>query len=64
MSSLFSLVNVPTGVLIDEEGIMVRHDEDAYSRLHSMVELTRFRGHLSSWEEECHDAEKTIEICA
>ena len=55
---------MPTGVLIDEEGIMVCHDEDAYSRLHSMVELTRFRGHLSSWEEECHDAEKTIEICA
>ena len=30
----------------------------------SPLELTRFRGHLSSWEEECHDAAKTIEIRA
>ena len=27
---------MPTGVLIDEQGIMVRHDEDAYSKVHSM----------------------------
>jgi hypothetical protein len=27
---------VPTDVLIDEEGVMVRHDEDAYSKVHSM----------------------------
>ncbi len=30
------MVNVPTAVLIDERGVMVRYDEDAYSKVHSM----------------------------
>lgn len=32
LPALFSMVNVPTAVLIDEEGQVVRHDEDAYSQ--------------------------------
>ncbi len=30
------MVNVPTAVLINEEGVIVRYDEDAYSKVHSM----------------------------
>ena len=32
ISSLYNMVNVPTGVWIDEEGIIVRPNETAYSR--------------------------------
>lgn len=32
MSALYNLVNVPTGVMIDEEGRVVRLDEGAYTR--------------------------------
>ncbi len=34
LSSLYGMVNVPTGVLIDEEGTVVRFDEGAYSRMY------------------------------
>ncbi len=34
------MVNVPTAVLIDEDGIIVRHDEGAYTRRYEFGELS------------------------
>jgi len=36
VSSLYNMVNVPTAVWIDEEGRILRHDEDAYSKSYTM----------------------------
>lgn len=36
ISSLFNLVNVPSAVWIDEEGMMVRSDEGTYAEEHKM----------------------------
>jgi tetratricopeptide (TPR) repeat protein len=36
ISSLFNLVNVPSAVWIDEEGMMVRSDEGTYAEVHKM----------------------------
>ena len=40
LSSLYGMVNVPTGVLIDEEGTVVRFDEGAYSRKYEAGKFT------------------------
>jgi len=49
------MVNVPTAVLIDENGIIVRHDEDAYSRSYSAGSLAfgndRYRPAVIDWLE-------------
>ena len=60
LSSLYSMINVPTGVLIDEAGIMVRHDEDAYSKVHSMNGFQfgndRYRPVVLDWVEKGADS--------
>jgi hypothetical protein len=40
VSSLFDMVNVPTGVMIDEEGRVVRYDEGTYTRTYQAGTLT------------------------
>lgn len=40
LSALYGMVNVPTGVLIDEEGTVVRFDEGTYTREYSAGNLT------------------------
>jgi len=40
VSSLFNMVNVPTGVMIDETGRIVRWDEGAYSRTYKSGNLS------------------------
>lgn len=39
VSSLYNMTNVPTGVMIDEEGRIVRWDEGAYSRTYQAGDL-------------------------
>lgn len=40
ISALYDLVNVPTGILIDEEGVIVRIDEGAYTQEYSAGTFT------------------------
>jgi hypothetical protein len=40
VSSLYEMVNVPTGVMIDEEGRVVRFDEGTYTRTYQAGTLT------------------------
>lgn len=43
ISTLFGWVNVPTGAWIDEEGFIVRVNEDAYAGIHEMEDPVRQR---------------------
>ena len=40
LSALYGMVNVPTGVLIDEQGTIVRFDEGTYSRKYETGSLS------------------------
>jgi hypothetical protein len=54
------MVNVPTAVLIDEQGVMVRYDEDAYSMVHTMGTFEfgndRYRPAVLDWVENGADS--------
>jgi hypothetical protein len=53
VSSLYDMVNVPTGVLIDEEGRVVRFDEGAYSQTFQLGTMTigtdEYRPIVADW---------------